>query len=677
MTRPVRTLAISRRPPKSQTSPSSSGFPETPPLDTEMIHHCEHDHDSESEHSDRPGAPLPSWLVAGNVARRGIPFLRAGHSLVSFSNRIFLFGGYCDYNAFESAYPDEADELLRGGRPGIGIHFNSLHEFSYDTGEWRVLHRGSPTNHPRGCNLPKARRHASIVVHGCSLFVYGGFDIDGDVLADLWEYNLETNNWAQLPGASSSTAYPVYDPANRTNTIPVARAEHTAVTYRNHMIVFGGYDGRKKLNDTFVFDFVSKTWSRPPTAEHNSPSRRCKHSAVIYKKKMYIVGGFQFKEGNNYALTDMHALDLESYIWGSVLMGNSCPEALQGHKAVVCGDSMYVLGGKVRHRERNSMPAGTDITMRTLPYGPSSDPDHLQSIAISGLPPPPSTIDLPYARHPMNPDNRSSGLNNSVFRYIFESNKWLHLETRGQLPLPRQLHAAVAMPTGGGRGSIFLFGGTDRGKQKFYNDLCELQGIQVSVEELPRPCDSCISFSILLDNPIFSDVTFIVEGRRIHGHRSILYARSEYFRHMFDSKMRETSEHEISISNISFDVFRAVLDFLYSGQVRVTQGRLAVDLLKAADMFRIEGLRNLCVEKVEQAVTIQNAAFICQVADKHNAQHLKTYCITFMIQNFKEVIKTQSFQTLMSQDPGGLGREFLEAYSDNSPYTSGPKRARK
>ena len=109
----------------------------------------------------------------------------------------------------------------------------------------------------------------------------------------------------------------------------------------------------------------------------------------------------------------------------------------------------------------------------------------------------------------------------------------------------------------------------------------------------------------------------------------------------------------------------------------MSDGKLTVELLKAADMFRIEGLRNLCVEKVEQAVTVENAAFICQVADMHNAYNLKQYCITFIMQNFREVIKSQSFQSLMRQDPGGLGHEILEAFSDSSSYASGTKRPRK
>lgn len=335
----------------------------------------------------------------------------------------------------------------------------------------------------------------------------------------------------------------------------------------------------------------------------------------------------------------------------------------------------------MRYRNRSSMPSPANmpsVMHNNMSFHSVIDhPSNSQSMSMSALRSHPVTVDIPFPGQSGHSDNRGSGLNNSVFRYMFDANKWLCLDTSGQPPAPRQLHAAVSLPTGGGRGSIFLFGGTDKSKQRFYNDLAELRGIRITSDSGPVPCSACCSYSILLDNPMFSDVKFIVGGRQIHAHRSILYARSEYFRHMFDSRMRETSEMEIPIPNVSYDVFRALLEYLYSGRVRVSSGSLAVDLLKAADMFQIEGLRSLCVEKVEQALTVQNAAFICQVADTHNAQHLKTYCITFMMQNFREVIKSESFQTLMRQDPGGLGHEILDAYSDVSPYSNGSKRARK
>lgn len=653
----------------------------SPPPDHDMTDHTDHSHDSDSDHDDRPNAPLPVWLAAGHGPHRATPALRAGHSLVAFSNRLYLFGGYCEYHSYIAAHPEDNDDLARGMRPGIGVHFNSLHEYSCDTGEWRVVHPGCHDYDTHLQGLPRPRRHASIVVHGKSLFVYGGFNVEGSVISDLWEYKLESNTWVRLHAQGASSNNDRYhnsqDNGTRKPPVPVGRAEHTAITFGNKMIVFGGYDGKRKLNDIYVFDFVTQMWSRPANAEHNAPSRRCKHSAVLYKKRMYITGGFQYKEGDNYALTDMHALDLDTYVWSSVLMGNTCPEALQGHKAVVCGDSMYVLGGKVRHRMRSNIPSNSHLPSTMQMSIPSREGNNSHSMSMSALPLQPMTMDLGYVARPGAPDNRSSGLNNVVFRYIFDANKWEILETSGHPPAPRQLHAAVALPTGGGRGSIFMFGGTDRSKQRFFNDLAELRGVRITSDAFLLPCQACSSYNILLNSNIFSDVRFVVEGRVIHAHRAILYARSEYFQHMFNSRMRESIQTEIPVPEVSYEVFRAILEYLYSGKVRVTHGKLAVDLLKAADMFRIEGLRNVCVEKVEQAVTVDNAAFVCQVADTHNAQHLKVFCITFMMQNFKEVIKSESFQTLMRQDPGGLGHEILEAYSDNTPYFSGSKRPRK
>lgn len=277
--------------------------------------------------------------------------------------------------------------------------------------------------------------------------------------------------------------------------------------------------------------------------------------------------------------------------------------------------------------------------------------------------------------------------------------------------------------------SIFVFGGSDRSKQRFFHDLCELRGIRSGsdCEMVRSSCEICNGTKNLLDNAIFSDVSFIVDGKKIYAHRSILYARAEYFRNMFDSKMRECSEKDIVISDVSYVVFKAVLEYLYCGTVQLDScsltkdeickhsdeeeeeyndedlnddddnhahaqgqgqklhyglneaGRMSVELLRVADMFRIEGLRNLCVEQVERNVSTENVAFICQVADMHHALNLKHFCINFMMHNFRDVIRSEAFQNLMRQDPGGLGREILEAYSDNNGpnSASGTKRPRK
>lgn len=562
--------------------------------------------DAEESGERAKGAELV-WEVAP-TSDRGNPCARAGHGLVSFCNRLYLFGGFsdCYQDGFVDTYPAMHEPSLRV--PSItGPHFNSVHEYSFETKSWKELHPRAADH--QMVTIPKPRRHASLVVHGCSLFVYGGFDACDKVLDDMWEFNIQRSCWSKVEYTARDDDPPP----------PPGRAEHTAIVYLNRMFIFGGYDGRRKLNDTYIFDFATKTWSSPRLATHNAPSRRCKHTAILYNKSMYVLGGFQFNNGDNYALTDMHALDLHTFVWRSILMSQGCPQALQGHKAVVAEDNMYVVGGKVR------------------------------------------TNTLPSSIHA---ETRSTGLSPAVFCYNFPSYHWSVVQVDGFTPAPRQLHSAVVVPGIGGQHSIFLFGGTDRAKQVYYDDLCELRQRETAND---LQCGGCSSTGRLLNNELFSDVHFLVEGQTVYAHRAILYSRSDYFRTMFDAQMRESSALKIPIPDVSHDVFLAVMEYLYTRKANVRSGQHAVELLKAADMFRLDGLRSYCVIKVEQAITVDNVCDIVYIADTHNTESLKQFCVNFIIQNFKAVIYSESWLSLMGEDAAGLGREILTAVADAFP----------
>jgi hypothetical protein len=56
------------------------------------------------------------------------------------------------------------------------------------------------------------------------------------------------------------------------------------------MILHGGHDGNRHLQDTHVFDFTSYTWS-PLVTEGPIPSPRDSHVSVIYGKSMFLYGG--------------------------------------------------------------------------------------------------------------------------------------------------------------------------------------------------------------------------------------------------------------------------------------------------------------------------------------------------------------------------------------------------
>ena len=56
------------------------------------------------------------------------------------------------------------------------------------------------------------------------------------------------------------------------------------------MIMHGGHDGNRHLQDTHVFDFTTLTWSTLVT-EGPTPSPRDSHVSVIFDKSMYLYGG--------------------------------------------------------------------------------------------------------------------------------------------------------------------------------------------------------------------------------------------------------------------------------------------------------------------------------------------------------------------------------------------------
>lgn len=635
-----------------------------------------------------------SWVLHQPIGRDygNNPGPRAGHALIFHSGSIFMFGGLVD------GVGENMDIVSSRGlqnQPGIGVLSGAIASshasatLALDTAEedisavpaaarqvvrWRGTHTNSIHQYDLGTKLwtclsfhvendqrfPKPRRHAAVVAHGGSLLVYGGFDAYDAVLGDLWEFQLQNCKWSRImytargralhasgitnvaPNLPHQVAGHANNPfsggdemhlsvmpvIHNRSQAPGPRAEHTAVTYGNAMVVFGGYDGKKKLNDTYVFDFASKDWSRVTAAELNAPSRRCKHSAVIYNKKMYVMGGFQIVDGSNYAVTDIHALDLDTFTWTPYVACTNAPDALQGHKAIVVGDSMYVVGGKVR--------------------GQLSD-------VMKGT---------------------ASGLLTEVLRFQFDANRWSVVEVVGNRPSPRQLHAAVAVPKDDIRDSIFVFGGCDKGKHNYLDDMWELRDIKKSPETSETHfCSNCMSTRVLVNNPMFSDVRFLVENHVIHAHRCVLYCRAKYFRNMFETGMRESTQKEISIPDLSYSVFLSVLEYLYTGYIEFKSGRAALDILVAADMFGLDILRAKCMERVESAVTVTNAAFICEVADSHNAYALKQYCVSFILHNFKDVINTEAWADLQRRDSPGLGREILNAFTDSAQFD--PSRTRK
>lgn len=100
-------------------------------------------------------------------------------------------------------------------------------------------------------------------------------------------------------------------------------------------------------------------------------------------------------------------------------------------------------------------------------------------------------------------------------------------------------------------------------------------------------------FDQLLQSESFVDVTLACDGHSLKAHKMILSACSPYFRNLF---FENPCRHPIVIMrDVTFPQLKAVVEFMYKGEINVSQEQLA-PLLKVAESLKIRGLAEVNAE---------------------------------------------------------------------------------
>lgn len=89
--------------------------------------------------------------------------------------------------------------------------------------------------------------------------------------------------------------------------------------------------------------------------------------------------------------------------------------------------------------------------------------------------------------------------------------------------------------------------------------------------------------------------------------------------------MRESRSKEIFLPDLSKEVMVCILKFIYSGQVDI-DFELAVEVLAAANQYRLEHLKAITESIIQQAVDSENVVYLFQVAEMYGARILREFC---------------------------------------------------
>ena len=118
----------------------------------------------------------------------------------------------------------------------------------------------------------------------------------------------------------------------------------------------------------------------------------------------------------------------------------------------------------------------------------------------------------------------------------------------------------------------------------------------------------------------------------------MLSAASPFFFKLLQSDMRENRDGIVQFEEISGAVMEDVLEFIYTGNVEVTQEN-SEDLIAAANYLLIPGLKKLSGRFLERQMSKSNCVSTFYFAEIYQCDELITNTRKFIHANFASVQK--------------------------------------
>lgn len=160
-----------------------------------------------------------------------------------------------------------------------------------------------------------------------------------------------------------------------------------------------------------------------------------------------------------------------------------------------------------------------------------------------------------------------------------------------------------------------------------------------------------------------SDMTFVIDGKKIHVHKAILKIRCKYFQSMFSSHWKGADKDEVEVTEFPYEVYHPFLQYLYTDQVDLDPDA-AIGLLALSDSYCLLRLKELCENIIMKGVSIDTVAMLIAAAEKYNAKELEMFCFRFAMNHLTAVTQTESFMAL----DGDTVKRFVLKASQNGAF---------
>eukprot|EP01130_Rhizamoeba_saxonica_P007493 TRINITY_DN3031_c2_g1_i3.p1 TRINITY_DN3031_c2_g1~~TRINITY_DN3031_c2_g1_i3.p1 ORF type:complete len:441 (-),score=87.87 TRINITY_DN3031_c2_g1_i3:47-1369(-) len=395
---------------------------------------------------------------------------------------------------------------------------------------------------------------------------------------------------------------------------PSERFFHGAVIYKKMMYIFGGKNNGF-LNDFWQYNFADKEWSEVSVNSGRLPSGRYGHTMVVHRNSLYVYGGYDVLGYHSDEIFE-YRFDLRNWYKVETFSVSIEPQLYlerTHHTAVVYNDSMYIYGGEGENKE-NSMYYN-DLLRYCF------ETRTWTRVYIPGFKPRPrwghTSVIFDGKMYILGGKDSVVSFKD-IYRYSFEAQSWKKKEVGDQFT-PRFFHSATIL-----NNSMLVFAGCNM-HTYLYNELFDYKfNVDCMEDNFKNEM-----VSLILEEE-YSDVTFVFEEEEkfLYGHKAILSTRSEAFKAMFQSGMKEAEARDIVITD-RYKVFKGLLEYIYSNKAPVRFKKVDdwIELLYLADLYFLLNLKFRCEKELKQRISYTNVEKIWTVSEEHSIERLRLTCV--------------------------------------------------
>lgn len=152
----------------------------------------------------------------------------------------------------------------------------------------------------------------------------------------------------------------------------------------------------------------------------------------------------------------------------------------------------------------------------------------------------------------------------------------------------------------------------------------------------------------LFNSTDYCDIKLKVEDKIFEAHKIVLAARSEYFRALLYSGMRETNCDFVEINEAKPDAFKLLLRYIYTGKISLSNEKeeSVIDLLSLVHQYGLIELQRSISDYLESILEIKNVCSIYDISSLYQLESLQETSARFIDKNCAVLVKQNAFISL-------------------------------